>query len=65
LGHGVDLIVMSPIGERDTFFDEIRHPRKHLRVGQVDIPGFNQRTDRCGAGNFAPRRIDRNQTMSA
>ena len=45
LAHGIDLIVVRPVGERGAFLDETGHPGRPLWVGQIDIAGLDLGTD--------------------
>ncbi len=41
LGHGIDLVVMGAIWKCGALFDEIVDPWRVLRMGQIDVTGFD------------------------
>ncbi len=54
LGHGVHLIVVSAVRELNAFFDEIVHPGRVFRVGQVHVPGFDWGLIACARAILPP-----------
>jgi len=54
LGHGVNLIVGDAVGKRRALFEEIYHPRKHLRMRYMHVSGFDRWTDRGSAPGMMP-----------